>query len=546
MERLFTAIASGRIDSVERALAECSPGAVLPGVDLLRAAIDSGELEIVRLLVERGLCNPTIRGEDERSGIEHAAGFGRRDLVAYLARFVSPTLRRRAERAIREGERHGFQAGELSDDFVAIYQALGSADASAIERLVMLREPGTRFDSGSAQPLLIWAIEALCPAKVVELLLRLGAPAEVTEHPFGRTPLMMAAHMGRADLVSLLLRAGADPNRGDARGWNPLMFLAGSPYLAGEISQGVVEVLDALFAAGTSLAARSQLGHTAAMIAMLKGYAALADLLVTRGVPEQGLSEARLCLACQAGDVEAIEHALAARPRLEAKDDDGTPVIVLAARSGSDAAVQTLLDAGFAASARSTTGETALHAACTSGSLVMIQKLIKVGADAFDEDENGETPLFHARGAGGAAVDVLQEYCRRATAAGPSSPRALVALRCLVMHGTEEASADAIGLAISWLREMSPNQVNEPAAARLLTELLDRGIEARSGSPDLVVLALGGPEGVNLDAALTAIEQMPALARDPRVRAALRVASERHRDEITSARLAKLSGPPAK
>ena len=49
-------------------------------------------------------------------------------------------------------------------------------------------------------------------AKEVEKLLETGQASVEDRHPLGWTPLMLAAVNGRAEVVSVLLEAGADPN----------------------------------------------------------------------------------------------------------------------------------------------------------------------------------------------------------------------------------------------------------------------------------------------------------------------------------------------
>jgi ankyrin repeat protein len=66
------------------------------------------------------------------------------------------------------------------------------------------------------------------------------------------TPLAVAAAAGRADVVRLLLRRGADPNAGSPDGFSPLMHAA--QY------DGSVRVAELLIVAGADVNARSHSG----------------------------------------------------------------------------------------------------------------------------------------------------------------------------------------------------------------------------------------------------------------------------------------------
>ena len=56
--------------------------------------------------------------------------------------------------------------------------------------------------------------------EVARMLIKAGAQVNRTD-PSGMTPLWLACHLGRADLVEVLLEAGADPSL-RVQGWSPL------------------------------------------------------------------------------------------------------------------------------------------------------------------------------------------------------------------------------------------------------------------------------------------------------------------------------------
>ena len=61
-------------------------------------------------------------------------------------------------------------------------------------------------------------------AKEVRKLLETGQASVEERHPLGWTPLMLAAVSGKAEIVSLLLEAGADPNHRNMCGWSALAY----------------------------------------------------------------------------------------------------------------------------------------------------------------------------------------------------------------------------------------------------------------------------------------------------------------------------------
>jgi ankyrin repeat protein len=80
----------------------------------------------------------------------------------------------------------------------------------------------------------------------------------------------VAATAGKADVVALLLRAGAAVNQQNARGDTPLI-------VAGR--QGDAATCRALLAAGASRSLRNSVRATAADAARERGFASLADEL---------------------------------------------------------------------------------------------------------------------------------------------------------------------------------------------------------------------------------------------------------------------------
>ena len=91
--------------------------------------------------------------------------------------------------------------------------------------------------------------------EVVTVLLRAGAEVNARTEP-GFTPLMYAAmECANPEVITVLLKAGADIHSRSVSGWTPLMVAAGR--------SSNPEVLSVLIKAGADLTARCQKGKTA-------------------------------------------------------------------------------------------------------------------------------------------------------------------------------------------------------------------------------------------------------------------------------------------
>lgn len=90
----------------------------------------------------------------------------------------------------------------------------------------------------------------------------------------GYTPLIYAAYYGHAQMVALLLKAGADPCLADKRGNNAMM---------GAIFKGNLAIAQQLMAAPCSVSASNKAQQTALMYAALFGRTEIAEALLKQG-----------------------------------------------------------------------------------------------------------------------------------------------------------------------------------------------------------------------------------------------------------------------
>lgn len=108
-------------------------------------------------------------------------------------------------------------------------------------------------------------------AEAARLLLAHDADANaVARNPMAVQPLHSAAAGRHADVVDVLLRAGADPNARPHGGWTPLQAAA---------AHGDAPTVELLLAAGADLSLANDAGRRAADLAREHGHAALAERL---------------------------------------------------------------------------------------------------------------------------------------------------------------------------------------------------------------------------------------------------------------------------
>jgi ankyrin repeat protein len=216
----------------------------------------------------------------------------------------------------------------------------------------------------------------------------------------GRTPLMLAARFGRADVADALIRAGADvdatvdalgTNDDDARDAVHLEKMQTIVESAADIPasdgagqklvRGVAGFLSALHAAG---------GH-AADGRPVKAVFTEAD--EDDGFEPHELSTA-LCHAAAYGYTDVARRLVVEGADVDAPRWDCTPPLVHAAARGDLAMVGLLVGAG--ANPDDGFDLTALEAAAAHGHADTISRLLQAGATPDAMNENAQTPLMRA------------------------------------------------------------------------------------------------------------------------------------------------------
>jgi ankyrin repeat protein len=443
---LCQAAALGRLEAVEvaRLLLEGGADPSLAssiGVTPLIQAAGNGQLEVLRLLLERGAAVDATEPATGSTAFHAACINGQVECAESLARAGCDVGIKDSDgqtgREVAEGRGYAAVVARLR---AVVGEQLRAAQAAGA---VPAPEPAAVAGDEADMQLVMAAYEG--DEAAVSLLLAAGAdpnasaPAQLPSgEVYQTTALREAATHGRLEVARLLLDGGADPDRANSKGGTPLMAA---------VIEGHLEILGLLLGRGGTVdAAHPGTGFTAFQCACAHNQADCAEALVLAGCDVrlknfkgrtgldmaelQGHAEAvvrlRVVVADQLRAAQAAGPAPA--PTLTAVVGDGGPALqlVTAAQDGDGAVVSLLLAAGVDPSASVTgrlpSGEevhtTALVTAVGNGHLEAARLLLEAGADPSLASSDGVTPLMDAAANGqlevlrlllarGAAVDTL-------------------------------------------------------------------------------------------------------------------------------------------
>jgi len=288
----------------------------------------------------------------------------------------------------------------MTGAFSAAQAAIDARDPGALQA-VLDRAPGVVNEPGGENRNTLVAMAAgTCDERTVTLLLQAGAdPDRPNVH--GWTALHQAAYMNAVHLVDMLIGAGARMDasaRGD--GGTPLVVA---------LFWGNAEVARRLVAAGGVLprnlraaAGVGDLGLVAEVLGTPEASRHRAFYRPHSGFPEWApshdpdeiLAEA-LSYAARNGHVPVVDLLVRARAEIDADVYRGTALIWAASR-GHGAVVACLLESGADPNTRATfggplhgEGVTALHIAAEAGHTAIAEQLLAAGADPSIVDGNG-------------------------------------------------------------------------------------------------------------------------------------------------------------
>jgi ankyrin repeat protein len=346
-------------------------------------------------------------------------------------------------------------------------------DAATLTRLLDLGADVNARSEGGATALM-WAVDDL--AKVRALVER-GADVNARSDA-GSTPLIVASgRAGTAPIVQYLLSRGANPNpnAGVGRDTTPLREAA---------TAGDADVMRLLIQAGANVRAA---GNAVLVQAMALDCAACLELVADK-LEARAYNGALLGLA--AGDVDDVRYVLAHGANVNVRDAHGRTPLILAASSDllPVDTVRLLLERGADLHAKSDTGMTALDYARLHGATPIVDLLTRAGASTGVTGPVGSVTPQPARSVQAAiarSVPILQ----RAEAV------VMTKTGCVTCHNNSLTAATvgavrAAGLPVD--PALTATQLAGAAAAfRAQTELLLQGVDGGAGVNGLGYTLMG-------------------------------------------------------
>lgn len=256
----------------------------------------------------------------------------------------------------------------------------------------VLLQNGATIDGAHPKGTTMFVAVAKSQVSALRTLISFGAEVNVKSQITGLTLLMHAAgSSSSAEMVKILLDAGADITAKDYRGYSALM-------VAAEVND--VAMIRALSTyPGIEVDQKSHHKLAAFDAADSDNYRSAADSLERRA-PTRGIflcSETALMIAARNGNPQAVEALLDLNARVNARNDQGYTVLMLAAGSGVSESVVVLCARGANPNLSQGKGLTALALAVHCNSLTVVEALLAGGANVNQRiDENDSTALMLA------------------------------------------------------------------------------------------------------------------------------------------------------
>ncbi|EFN67711.1 Ankyrin repeat domain-containing protein 50 [Camponotus floridanus] len=225
----------------------------------------------------------------------------------------------------------------------------------------------------------------------------------------GQTPLNLAARHGYADVVRVLLAAGARADHADCDGWTALRAAAWG---------GHTQVVEQLLTHGAMVDCADWDQRTALRAAAWGGHEDIVKALLKHGADVNRTDDegrTALIAAAYMGHSEIVEHLLDFGAEIDHADSDGRTALSVAAlcvpaNHGYAKVVTILLERGATVDHEDKDGMTPLLVAAFEGHRDVCDLLLEFDADMDHCDVTGRTPLWAAASMGHGSVVKLLLY----------------------------------------------------------------------------------------------------------------------------------------
>lgn len=440
-------VSDGRIEFV-KSLIPVLPAGSLDSGELLQLAVGGGQVEMVRLLLEKGANVDTLI--NGRTSLQAAVELGSVDMVRVLLDSKSDVNTKSSEgqtalhMAIARGaveliklllENKADVNIKSSNGETALHMAIARENVELV-KLFLENKADVNIKSNDGQTSLYMA--AMCEStEVVNALLDNKAYINA-KHIAGQTPLRVAAGGGHLDYAILLLRQNVDINAKSGDGRTALQTAAGGGHtemvqlllkhgadinaklfridggtaLRTAASAGHLEMVKLLLSKGADIDAESGRGRTALQAAARRGHLDVVRYLVENNADTNTNSsgvvgQTALRSGARSGHCHIVHFLLMHGANVNGGSSECRTALQEAAGRGHFDVVKLLVDnhADINCSPSGVVGQTALQAAAGSGHFDVVEFLLGRGADANVRSGDGRTALQAATEGG--YVDIV-------------------------------------------------------------------------------------------------------------------------------------------
>jgi len=362
----------------------------------LHLAAKSGHKEVTSLLLKCG-ANVNKADNDGKTPLILAAENGRVEIVRSLMRAApvadipSPLLSGATERnkeILQELLNHGDDLNTAdTEDFTSPYEEVWGGYVDVLRLLVNLAINVNTESTNTFIPLYVVGQES--HVEVVRELLNHGANVNTADKE-GLTPLHIAGLTGHVEVVRELLNHGANMNTADKNGFTPL-------HVAG--FTGHVEVVRELLKHGANVNTADKNGFTPLHAAGHDKHFEVVRELLKHGAnvntaDKEGFTP--LHTAGRKGHVEVVRELLNHGASVNTADKNGCTPLHVAGLTGHIEVVRELLKHGANVNSESKNGFTPQHIASQEGNVEVLRELLIHGAILNNADKDGVTPLYIA------------------------------------------------------------------------------------------------------------------------------------------------------